>query len=514
MLHSHRSRRFAPDVGASGSLTGKERAKLFSLFLLMAVTTAAVFGGLDSLTRGLSPRRAVATIPGEPAPKEELTVYPEVVRWTADPAWFDARVSEATPEDRVREYPEALKALADLVRFRPHQHFALDPEYREHLGFLTPTVDEVLEKPSGFRTKPVEFNGVLESAELVDTREAFGVDLNDRFASQWTGLVRVGEPGPEARYVSFLFFDVVEPDPPRLLGRQVRLQGVFYRKRDVKLGERYVTTAFVLGKKLTPALRVPRSTELSPDLAGRIRDAEINGQLVVYGDAFYEAFGYVNSNPPEHVLGADPPRVLQGRDGWDFSEELRLKPVRLRGRVMQIRYEPFQSEAGPYEMVRPSDAMATGWYTVYVSPTSEPFLYVVGLKDRPAGFEEGSEVEVDGLFYKRFAFQNRGTERPQDAPPEYDPKLHGRTRSAIVFAAGPLREMKPPPVRDQTGFALAVVTIALVIVVVFVVVVSRDRKRAREVGDALRRHKGARLRAHGVDLTRLAADVDRRRGKA
>jgi hypothetical protein len=506
MAYRTRSREIISGLEMSAGVTGKERARLIFLFVAMAGVTVAMLGGFDTLLAGFRRKPATGPVIDGGPPVEKIDVVENVVPWTLDPKFIESRISEATEADRVKEYPEALREIAEHVRGRPHVNFLLDPAYRESRGFLTPDVSEVLAAPGKFRGKPLEFVGTLESADLVDTKDEFGVDLNYQFASQWSGTVRVESAAGPARLVSFLFLDDGAGEDPRrdLLGRRVKLQGVFYRLRDLKVGASFETSVFALGKRLVRALWVPALKAPPPDLKSRIDDATVERQRTVYDDEFYAAFGYAASNPPEELLAASPPTPIKHGDLWPMADEYRLKTVRFDGVVLRVAYEPFEYGGRTFELVRPTDAIATGWYTVYVAAPNAQALYVVGMKDRPDGFAVGSHVELDGVFFKRLVFANKGASDPAAAPPGFDPSQHGQTKAAIVFAVGPLREVRPPPQREMQPFMLGVMVVAAVAALGIALVVRRDRKIARELGDHLRRHKGARLRSSGVDLTSIA----------
>ena len=505
-------RRLLNDIGLNRGVSTKERARLIALFFVMAVITVAMLGGLDQTFSGLRRKAPATPIAGESPPGETIDIGVEVVPWTFDPAFLEARLSEKTAEDRVKEYPEALNELAKQARLRPHTQFLLDPVYRESRGFLTPAPAEVFAAASAFRAKPVEFNGTLIDAVLVDTKSEFGVDLNFEFASQWIGTLRVDDAADPAggKLVTFLFLDEGAGQDPRrdLLNRRVKLQGVFYRLRDVRFDDRYETTLFLLGKKLVRALSIPALKTGVEELASRIDDTTEERQQVVYDDAFFESFGYAFLSTPETLRQRGDPVKITGRDGWDRAEDLRLSNVHLHGVVMHMAYEPFEYAGKPFELVRQGDAPCTGWYTTYVADARAEGLYVVGTMTRPSGVEKGSEVEVDGVYYKRLVFLNQGTAKPGEAPPGYDPVKHGRTKSSVLFATAPMRVVVPPKAEDQTAFKWSLLGVVCAGGVVLAFFVARDRRRAREIGDALRRHKSELLRARGVDLAAAARRLE------
>lgn len=507
MAYRKPPRELLEGLSMTPGVSHKERNRLLALFFVMAVVTAALLGGLDRFLGGMRRRLPTAevVIPGEaesrPSPLVEI---PETIPWTADPGFVEARIKEKTPEDRVTESPEALLKLAELVRLRPHAHFLLDPELRAERGFLTPDPADVLATPSKYRVRPVEFTGELVFAERVDTKAEFSVDVNFQYATQWTGMLKVASAKGDDRFVSFLGLDDGVEDLDRLVGRRVKLQGVFYRLRDVRAEGEMRTTAFVLAKKIVRALTVPATKELPADFAATIDDSARESQLVVYDDAFYRVFGYVFSNPPERVLGVDPPRAIASRDGWDRADDLRLKPVRIKGRVVQVRYEPFEYGNESFQLVRQSDAMATGWYTVYVASHDAEGLYVVGMKDRPVGCEEGADVEVDAIYFRRLLFKNRGSAHPADAPPNFDPSRHGLTRASVVFAPRQPVLLRPPAREIDAAFEWKILGVGAAVSLVLAIMVIRDRARVRRASEALRKHRGERLRTLGVDLTAVA----------
>jgi hypothetical protein len=493
-------------IALTPGVTNRERNRLIVLFLLMTAVTAVLLGGFDRFFGDLRRSPPPDEFPGEARsvlPPVEIGV--EFVPWNADPIELDALIKDASPVGRGAPTPSALKRLADLTRRRPHSQFLLDPAYREFRGFLTPDVDDVFAHPSRYRAKPVEFAGVLASAERVDTAATFGADVNFGFASQWTGRLRVpGADGAE-RTVSFLGLDDAFGEPDQLVGSRVKLQGVFYRLSEIGVGGAATPTVFVLAKKLVRALSVPALKELPAGFAASIDDSTFDRQRTVYDDAFYAVFGYVFSNPPARVLGPDPPPTLASRDGWERATELRLKPVRVTGRVQQIRYEPFEYGGDSYQLVRPSDAFATGWYTVYVASLDGEGLYVVGCKDRPAGCEVGDDVEADGVYFRRLLFPNRGAVQPREAPLGYDRALHGLTKASIVFAPHGVRSVSAKPWREATdAFSFTIIALGVIVTLCLAVFVVRDRDLALRASAELRRAKSDRLKAQGIDLTRLA----------
>lgn len=501
-------RKLLNDMGLAPGVSTKERTRLIALFFIMGVVTIAMLGGLDKTFAGFRRKGPPTPVEGESAARETIDIGVEVVPWTFDPAFLEARISEKSVEDRVKEYPEALAELGRQFRLRPHTQFLLDPVYRETRGFLTPTPAAVLADPKFFRAKPVEFNGTLIDAALVDTKAEFGVDLNFDFASQWIGTLRIDDPSDAGggKLVTFLFLDEGAGQDPRrdLLNRRVKLQGVFYRLRDVRSDDRYETTVFLLGKKLVRALSIPTLTTDVKDLAARIDDSTEERQQNVYDETFFESIGYAFLSPPATLAARGEAKKIEGRDGWDRAEDFRLANVRLHGVVMHMAYEPFEYAGKPFELVRQSDAACTGWYTTYVADPRADGLYVVGTMTRPEGVEKGSEIEVDAVYYKRLLFLNRGTVKPGEAPPGYDPAKHGRTKSSILFATAPIRAIHPPKPEDRTVFKWTLVGVVCLSGSVLALFVARDRRRARELGDALRHHKSALLRSRGVDLTAAA----------
>jgi hypothetical protein len=501
MSYRRRTREIISGLGLSHGVSSKERVRLILLFLMMAVVTVALAGGMDSLFSSLKTRPSPSIDEPSDGPVEPVEIADQVPKWDADPAYFERAVAEGSSSDRIREYPDALRALAELVRRRPHVQFLLDPDFKAVRGFLTPKPKAVFDDPKAFRAKPVEFNGVLEYAELADTKVEFGVDLNYEFASQWIGRVRLdpdGEGDPRGRVLTFLFLDDVGgADLVREhVGRRVKLQGVFYRLRDVKVGDAYETTLFVLGKKMVRALNVPVASDPAPIVA-RIKDETETEQRTVYDDAFYAAFGYAFGNPPEATMGAAPPRELAPKDGWEEAEALRLKPVRVKGAVLRVAYESFESEGKRFDYVRPDDAIASGWYTTYLGTLDADAIYVLGTKEKPQGISVGSRIEAEGLLYKRLAFDNRGTARPEEAPPGYDARRHGVTRSTILFCPKPFVEIEPPQIGQTTQTKILILVPAVLLAGLFALLVARDGAGRKALAANLRLGRKKRLRAAG-----------------
>jgi hypothetical protein len=495
------SRRFVREFGSASGVSTKERTRLIALVFVMAVVTVAMLGGLDQLFAGMRRKPASTAIPGEPGAATPIEIGVQVEPWRFDPAYLESRISEKSGEDRVKEYPEALLGLAQQVRLRPHGQFLVDPEYRDARGFLTPKAGEVLAEPTRFRAKPVEFNGTLIDAVRVDTKSEFGVDLNFEYASQWTGVMRLDGEAPDdpGRLLTFLFLDDGAGEDPRkeFLNRRVKLQGVFYRLRDIRSDDRYETTLFVLGKKLVRALSISAPTVPIDELAARIDDESPERQAVVYDDEFYDVFGYAFLSGPEALARRGEPRRIEGSDGWNRAAELRLANVRLHGVVLRVAYEPFEYGGRAFELVRKTDAPCTGWYTTYVADTRAEGLYVVGTMERPEGLQKGAEVELDAVYFRRLVFLNQGTAKPGEAPPGYDPAKHGRTKAAILFSPSPLRLVAPPPQEDRSLFRWTLLAVSVVAAAGIAFFVARDRRLARELGVSLRRRGGESFRARG-----------------
>lgn len=477
---------------------GISRSELLKLAIL--VVLAAVFTNLwlsDFQGGGGGPvapdTEVPSTQPGSPG--TNVAVNP----WAPPVRVLNERIRQRSRADRVQNYPEALSILATLVRNRPYNHFLLDETYADVRGFDPVPVEKLKDPGSSLelRARPVEVAGEFKSGTYIGPAD-LGLDP-EGFKQLYRGVLSTSA-GP----VEFLLFESGDQKEGGLKtsfipGRRYKVHGVFYRVRDVRKTEerdgekilQYVTRPVVLAKEVFPVVPLKLREELPEDLEASIEDArDVNSvQPPPQNDwVFYELLGYILYHwdklpPPDaEVRWLEPVRAL------DRPEDYRLDYVQVRGELIYKRWESFR-----YKGMREGDAPLLGYWHLMVYQNNLPVSVLLPQEKLPEGISVGSVIKVPGLFWRVHAYRSKG---------------QGRVRNPLVIATkAPVDDFvrfRPPDNIFIIGLMVGMGGLFAALLAMLV----RDRRRARQLEDRLRRQRRERHRQEGVDLNRLQGPRD------
>lgn len=355
---------------------------------------------------------------------DDLPAFDATPRANVDPALL-ADVRDATPAERVQLEREARVHLME-------QASTLIWGDLEKLGLRHVPHDELLAEPARHRGEPI---WALGRVRWIDQ-------------SMVDGLLEVRGELRDEQERSWLFIVLTEPYDIEV-GDVVRVPGFFFKHaRMLDHQGEFVDGPLVVGEELLPSsFRIPPVTELTPELRERlrrVRDYSLEGASQRYGSqVFYELLSFVKHGSEEAVFptGSPPPEVAP-TELLRFAARHRAEPVRLTGMLLEKR----RTLLGPRGE----------------NPLGVPQVYELWLNDARAGkngnvlalsledpgdFQRGDIVEVDGLFFRRWAYENRLNEprmstlllarRAQPFVPLVDP-VPGILRQAIIGIVGGL----------------------------------------------------------------------------
>ncbi len=388
------------------------------------------------------PVSSVATIDDTDTPADPLPPAAEI-----DPAIL-ARVKDGTPAERAYlERPAQVHLLEEAGKLAYGD--------LEQLGLRTGDWDELEHAPGNHRGTPFSVLGRLEWLEA---------DEVDRLV-HYRGQLRDDDDRPWAFQV------LVEPWNVEV-GDVVRVQGFFLKQYDALQPDGTLLTApLLVGEELlASAWRIDPVTSLPRGVFDDVHDRDLaQASRPLDSLAFYELLSYVANTadvtadperePPEET---QPHLLLNNPDYW------RGRSVALTGVLLYMKQAPLG--------VRGENPLGTPFvWQLWVSDTrsGDAGTMLVLTLEKP-DVAEGDIVDVDGIFFRRWSFENKAN-RPRMVAVV-------PARSVVTFT----------PAGDAITPVLVRVIVGLVALIVGLVVVGSVRERrsaARARGSRLARKR-------------------------
>jgi hypothetical protein len=338
------------------------------------------------------------------------------------------------------------------------------------LGLLPGEWDALVSEPAAHRGAPFWARGTLQwiEQEMVDGYLEVRGEVRDRDGHPW-GFLVVTEP-----------YKAVSGDV-------VKLSGFFMKSHDLLRPDgSQVTVPLLVGDELLPsAYPMDPVTSLDAARFDGVRDADLaEASAPLESPEYWELLSYVDNTsidvlfPPGEPLPTMLPTELLTRP-WAH----RAQPVTLTGVLYYMTEAPLGHRGE--------------------NPLGIPFVWELWISDnragqagtihavsigRPEGLSDGDIVEVDGLFFRRQAFENK----------------RNQPRMAAMVVAKRVRPLIPEP--DTLTPVLVRVVTGLASVVVLLIVLGQWRERRASASARSRR-----MRRHQDNVARpglLGKDVD------
>ncbi|MED5331084.1 MAG: hypothetical protein VX916_07300 [Planctomycetota bacterium] len=396
---------------ASGAATAEKRRILF-YSVLIAVLAIALF-------RQQSGRRSVdtgTTIPSgwsdEPVVREPLA--------TVDPSLL-ASVRDGTANERAFLEPQAKEHLV-------HQAGLLVWGDLQQMGLREATWTGLVNDSASFRGDPVFMIGTL--AWLDSKSEAWPpehrAEVLDQEGKSWNLLFGVEPEGLKA-------------------GDVVKVEGFFLKHHDMFRPDRTFSSGpLVIGEELRASFfRIDPVTELPEKELQGVRDVDLASASRPLDDPLlYKLLSYVQHTEVEELFPEEVPIEqfeMKASELLKNSPLYRGKPVRVFGRLLHIQRRPLGH--------RGENSLGTPFVYALWIDNQWGGMAVCLTMERPENFEGGDILDVDGVYYRRYAYEN--------------------ARSAVVHAAVVVskRITKFVPVPSNTTYIILTVIVSLGLVV-------------------------------------------------
>jgi hypothetical protein len=190
------------------------------------------------------------------------------------------------------------------------------------------------------------------------------------------------------------------------LGDIVKVSGFFLKIYDMAQPDgQFVRMPLLIGDELlASAYRISPVTQLREDLFDTVRDRDLaQASRPLESTAFYELLSYVKNANPDELFPPDDPtletmphHLLQNPEAW------RGRPVELTGVLMYMKEAPL----GP-RGENPLDDPFVWQLWVADTRSGDTGTMLVMCLDKPEGIAEGDIVDVQGVFFRRYSFENK-----------------------------------------------------------------------------------------------------------
>lgn len=440
-MGSSRSGLFRIGTGPSDP---KKRMRTYVILLLVigGLWIGLSIGGGDDET---SPRVGEGTPDDAPVQREPLA--------DVDPALL-AEVEDNDPVDRVVLEDEPTEHLVE-------QASLLVPGDLEQLGLRRLSWRTLTEEPQAHRGTPTWVLGTIawmrrEPDLLLPRTHAEIVDEQGRswYVIVVTETATVGE------------------------GDVVRVEGFFLKHHEWSrpgLSRERVHGPVLVGEEMIPStFRMDPVTELTPYVLASVRDYDVQeASRPLESPQLYEFLSYVENTPYEELFPDDDGTEQRAGELMNEPRAWRGEPVRLSGSLL----------AKVHRFLGPRGQNPLGHEKIWLLYLHNTGGITLALSlDEPPDVEIGDIVDVDGVFFRRYVFENR---RNAFVP------------SAAVVAKR-LEHYVPPPDTLQPALAAlvgALVTLAVVLLVWAQRRANAEAARSRERWVARKRRQVAAARA-------------------
>ena len=324
----------------------------------------------------------------------------------------------------------------------------------DQLGLVPGDWQALHDDPAPHRGQPFWVIGTLSwlDTEVIDRLPYYRGEVIDADGNPWAFSVAI--------------------QPYKLeVGQVVKLAGFFVKTWEfLRPDGTFVTAPLLVGEEiLESSFRMDPVTRLRVDLLDEVRDADLaQANRPLESLAFYELLSYVTHAPLETLFSVPPVEVqpielLRDPDHW------RGETVHVTGVLLYMKETPL----GPRGE----------------NPLGEPFAWQLWVSDtrsgdagtmlvmslvKPEGVAEGDIVDVEGIFLRRFAFENKAN----------------RPRMVAVIPARSVTKFTPR--EDTLTPVLVKVIIGLVGAIVLLVALggaAERRSSAKARGSRMRRKK-------------------------
>jgi hypothetical protein len=479
----------SPASRAAPGITPSEKGKVVLLGVaFLFVLGLMVFFYVFSTSGSVAPPAPPEGAPGVPVPGPSLEFQPVPLFPAEEAAEIEGILREKLkdappPGDGVAAVDPAVhEVLLDAATLDARVLNLLPEGFDRDPGF-----ERILADPGAFRGKCVSAAGELLSLDRVPYE-----GKNPTVKELRRGLLR----DAAGRHVTFTWpvSTPLEPDPVAPGSGWARVFGLFYKTwpvPDPKDPSRTVPSLhLVLSRRPRPDYPLAKVTDIDPAWMEQVRDEKPSEMLSMEEDPLFLLLNLVGNLGP------------QGFEGWLKGRQETLPPgaprvwppEEMSGRTKELlanpglwRFRPVRSTgllARPTELdaarIRPNPGNVEKlWIGILVDVDFVPGVWIVSPRSFvDQGLKAQDRVQVEGFFYKRFAYQPAGK---------------GPMNQAAVIVAGRIRAAPLPPRGIATGLLIGIVGLMVALAGGLVWVLLQGR-REDAASQARRREKAERKR--------------------
>lgn len=259
----------------------------------------------------------------------------------------------------------------------------------QSLGVIEADYAALLADSAAWRGRPLSVIGRLQWFEretLFDYRQLRG-EILDAQGRSWS-FIALSEPYEMAH------------------GDVVRASGFYFKQHDQVRpdGGQLSAPLLVCDELLRSAFRMAPVTALAPDALEAVRDATLgDASRPLDSPEFWTLLSYVHNTPVDQLFPPGEPLIERQ------PPELLKRPWAFRGQPMRLTGVAYYLTEAPLGLKGENPlGMPFGWH-LWVSDNraGQAGTVLAILTERPEGVEEGQIVEVDGLFFRRWSFENK-----------------------------------------------------------------------------------------------------------
>ncbi|MGQ0551636.1 MAG: hypothetical protein ACT4PU_00275 [Planctomycetota bacterium] len=363
-------------LASKSSAEGRAAQRRLIAYSGMAVLLLAFL-----IFRGLRPSSETALTPVDLPPPTPVAAEPDSVHVPL--ARIDPELLKQVRDDNsvARAYlePEALRHLVDQASRLVYGDL-------ETLGVEAVEHSSVLSNPSEYRGRPIWILGHLQTID----------EIPGPFGELSRGTILDLHQQPWA------FLAVLPPEELRV-GDVVRAAGFFFKVHDMPgpLEAQVSQPLLVAEEVLRSALPLRPVTKLRSDLFDRVRDDDLaEASKPVESPEFFELLSYVQHAAEEDFYPADG-AIIEHPTGrlMQRTAEFRGQVVRVSGTLALVEQVPL----GPRGQNPLGIPMI---WRLWLANQSGPSV-VYSFQDPGNLVPERDIVDADGVYFRRFAYENR-----------------------------------------------------------------------------------------------------------